>query len=1091
MAKCNWNSGSRPSTNGCASGGPGSTGPTGPVGANGENGISSGRLLYLDSAGGTAPISGALLTTPNLGAQTSITYTTVGSEQDVLVATFTTEPSFITDLLIPDGLWYLNIYAFTDIEDLTTDPYFYFSVYQVNSDGSGPILISNGDSIPLQITNQALNQVIYEEALFILETTIPDITKRIQIQVYVNANGGGRTAGFEFRDRATSHLHTTLSAQNGPTGYTGPIGPTGVTGYTGPIGPTGYTGYTGPIGPTGVTGYTGPIGPTGYTGPIGPTGVTGYTGPIGPTGYTGPIGPTGVTGIQGETGATGMQGETGATGTVGDTGPLGQTGPTGTLGPTGTVGATGPAGEAGFSSGNIYYFNYDISGNEYPTNYSQLSTIISPNLNQTSVSLSITSSVTWQQIVEFVTPLNDPNVTEIPGGTWNFEIWSSMQSTAGLPLLATHIYTRDINGTEILLANNETVSTAISDLPLPKLNFFSLVVPKTTVNTTDRIVVKFYGRMSNGGNKTITLYFNDQTAGQVTTTFKIAGATGPIGPTGMIGPTGATGQQGETGATGVTGIQGATGPLGQTGSVGETGATGTVGATGQQGETGPLGQTGATGYTGAVGETGPIGPTGLAASGSNIYGSFSSNLTQLVNSPAGTETIITYNTDEGSNGITHDISANWSQIIVPKAGVYEATLSPEINLAAGANDFINFWLKLNGEAVPRTNSRIKIGSTGDVSFPYVSFILSLNTGDYLQFAFTSDDVNAELFAIEANSYPATPSVIVNIKQIATDIGMTGAVGATGPGSVGITGAIQYSDNHGGFLGDTGFVYVPGVTGSVTLEGDFLPSVSNTYRLGITGQTWKSLAVGPETILIIGQTGSAELGIDNNGIAYFNTGLSLPFVNVGPAVSSLGAVGGWKIDVSGNPNDNTYDLIARQNKTTAPYGQTGPTYSLINKNGITGPTGPSISWVGGDSGPYNPTSTLTVNGSATRMNEHSFNVNSATNMFLIQYNFVCDGGSDNKQITTTLGLANVPSQSVENSINLQNGMTGITLTGANGDKYIAASNGNIASASACNINGMATVKNLSVGTHYVSVWAASSGTSAMTSPVILMNVLRIL
>jgi hypothetical protein len=159
-----------------------------------------------------------------------------------------------------------------------------------------------------------------------------------------------------------------------------------------------------------------------------------------------------------------------------------------------------------------------------------------------------------------------------------------------------------------------------------------------------------------------------------------------------------------------------------------------------------------------------------------------------------------------------------------------------------------------------------------------------------------------------------------------------------PLASGPTGSIQIAKGDGTFYGDTGFVYVPGVTGSVTLQGDFLPTLSNTYRLGITGQTWKSLAVGPDTINIIGYSGSAELGIDNNGLAYFDTGLSLPFINVGPAISTLGSAGGWKLDVSGNPNDNTYDLTAQQNLTTVPYGQTGPVYSLIKRVGATGTVG---------------------------------------------------------------------------------------------------------------------------------------------------------
>jgi hypothetical protein len=344
-------------------------------------------------------------------------------------------------------------------------------------------------------------------------------------------------------------------------------------------------------------------------------------------------------------------------------------------------------------------------------------------------------------------------------------------------------------------------------------------------------------------------------------------------------------------------------------------------------------------------------------------------------------------------------------------------------------------------------------------------------------------------------------------------GPLGQTGATGPMPLasGPTGAIQISQGDGTFYGDTGFVYVPGVTGSVTLQGDFLPTLSNTYRLGITGQTWKSLAVGPETIQIIGYSGSAELGIDNNGLAYFNTGLSLPFINVGPSVSTLGAAGGWKLDVSGNPNDNTYDLTAQQNNVSAPYGQTGPVYSLIKRvgptgytgytgpighTGYTGPightgsTGPSISWVGGDTGPYN-TTTTTIDTSATRMNEHAFQVTSTSNIFLFLYNLVLDSGGDNHQVTTTLGLAGAAGATAGASTNLYTGTTGITLTGVNTNSYIAGSNGNISAGDACNISGQATVTNLTAGTHYVTVWAGSdTNATTLTNPKVNVVCLQI-
>ena len=125
---------------------------------------------------------------------------------------------------------------------------------------------------------------------------------------------------------------------------------------------------------------------------------------------------------------------------------------------------------------------------------------------------------------------------------------------------------------------------------------------------------------------------------------------------------------------------------------------------------------------------------------------------------------------------------------------------------------------------------------------------------------------------------------------------------------------------------------------LNLDGDFLPTTTNKYSLGTTNQKWRELYVGPGTINLVGINGSSTLGLDNNNLAYFKTGLSLPSINVGPAINVQGAVGGWRIDASGNPSSSTYDLVARQNTTALPYGQTGPAYSLLRPlipSGFTG------------------------------------------------------------------------------------------------------------------------------------------------------------
>jgi hypothetical protein len=145
----------------------------------------------------------------------------------------------------------LNIYA--SVSNPGNGPSFYFSIFQVDADGaSNPTLIASGSNEPVLITNLDVSQLVYDVALYVPAYTLTDSTKRIQVQIFVNGGGTNRTAYFDFRSGAISHLHTTLAI----VGITGPTGPTGSS-FTGA---TGSTGLTGPTGPTGLTGPTGPTG---------------------------------------------------------------------------------------------------------------------------------------------------------------------------------------------------------------------------------------------------------------------------------------------------------------------------------------------------------------------------------------------------------------------------------------------------------------------------------------------------------------------------------------------------------------------------------------------------------------------------------------------------------------------------------------------------------------------------------------------------------------------------------------------------------------------------------------------------------------
>jgi hypothetical protein len=74
--------------------------------------------------------------------------------------------------------------------------------------------------------------------------------------------------------------------------------------------------------------------------------------------------------------------------------------------------------------------------------------------------------------------------------------------------------------------------------------------------------------------------------------------------------------------------------------------------------------------------------------------------------------------------------------------------------------------------------------------------------------------------------------------------------------------------------------------------------------------------------------------------------------------------------------------------------------------------------------------------------------------------------------------------------LYTGTTPVTLTGVNSDKYIAGSNGKVASTQAVNLSGHATVTNLAAGTWYATVWAAADGEMTLTDPTVNIVVLQI-
>jgi hypothetical protein len=225
-------------------------------------------------------------------------------------------------------------------------------------------------------------------------------------------------------------------------------------------------------------------------------------------------------------------------------------------------------------------------------------------------------------------------------------------------------------------------------------------------------------------------------------------------------------------------------PTGNTGSTGATGATGPTGATGATGPTGPqgipgiatnTGATGTTGATGATGATGFTGPTGPMAAGSQYVGNFFDTTTQTVIG-ANIDTILTINTTSLSLGIS--IVSN-SRITFQNAGIYEISYSIQLDKPSSSASVVDIWALKNGTAIPQSASQVVLSGADAEQFPFCAYLLNLNAGDYIQFAFRSADAGVQALAVPAfSTVPAVPSIIVVAKAI-SPIGPTGPLGPTG------------------------------------------------------------------------------------------------------------------------------------------------------------------------------------------------------------------------------------------------------------------------------------------------------------------------
>jgi hypothetical protein len=164
--------------------------------------------------------------------------------------------------------------------------------------------------------------------------------------------------------------------------------------------------------------------------------------------------------------------------------------------------------------------------------------------------------------------------------------------------------------------------------------------------------------------------------------------------------------------------------------------------------------------------------------GTGYWGGFWSTTTQT-NPTANTINLVSYNNSDASN---NNVSySNSSRIAVSTKGTYLVVASFQLSKSSGsAEEEIYFFLRKNGTNIDATGYKEFIKSVPKILT--ASWILNLNANDYIEIAWWSSDIHAQLEFIPAGTgtpvYPSSPSALVSVNAIATIGG--GGGGTTNP-----------------------------------------------------------------------------------------------------------------------------------------------------------------------------------------------------------------------------------------------------------------------------------------------------------------------
>jgi len=188
--------------------------------------------------------------------------------------------------------------------------------------------------------------------------------------------------------------------------------------------------------------------------------------------------------------------------------------------------ATPSTGGGGGANGLTYYLRQDVAADAPTTSLPGIPKQLGRTgaVAQTSITSGTLTNGVWTLLGGYVSesiPL-DPNITSIPGGLWDFNVWAFGSANANAnTVIRAKVYT--YNGTDaptlISTSGEQIINNVSAQFSL------SALVPQTDVTSTTRIYVAIEAKASQN-NHTASLNFGDGTPSHIHTSLPLVGGTG-------------------------------------------------------------------------------------------------------------------------------------------------------------------------------------------------------------------------------------------------------------------------------------------------------------------------------------------------------------------------------------------------------------------------------------------------------------------------------------------------------------------------------------------------------------------------------------